>query len=121
MLRRHTTCWFIALLGACKGAPHHAPGEPPHVVDASVDASVEDAASADGSVGHDAGADAGEERDASLPPAPDPEFTRALVVPPVLAPSSSDQTTDYYELSIEAGSAQMRDGAATPIVGFNGM
>jgi FtsP/CotA-like multicopper oxidase with cupredoxin domain len=51
----------------------------------------------------------------------DAPFTRPLRIPPVLAPSSSEPTADRYQISIRSGLAQMRAGAQTPIVGFNGM
>jgi spore coat protein A, manganese oxidase len=48
-------------------------------------------------------------------------FTLALPIPAVLAPTSTDSTTDYYNLTIKTGSVQMRStGAKTPVVGFNG-
>jgi FtsP/CotA-like multicopper oxidase with cupredoxin domain len=50
-----------------------------------------------------------------------PPFTQALVLPPVLAPTSTDSTTDYYDITIKTGNAQMRSGPTTPIVGFNGI
>jgi spore coat protein A len=51
----------------------------------------------------------------------DAPFTRPLAIPPVLAPSSSDASGDSYRISIRSGLAQMRAGAQTPIVGFNGI
>ncbi|HEU4578003.1 MAG TPA: multicopper oxidase domain-containing protein [Polyangiaceae bacterium] len=48
-------------------------------------------------------------------------FTRPLRIPPVLAPSSSDDNSDSYRISIRPGLAQMKAGAQTPIVGFNGV
>lgn len=51
----------------------------------------------------------------------DEPFTTPLPIPPVLAPSASDASTDYYELSIRPALAQLRPGAATPIVGFDGI
>jgi spore coat protein A len=50
-----------------------------------------------------------------------PNFATPLPVPSVLAPTSSDATSDSYALTIRSGSAQMRAGAATPIVGYNGV
>jgi FtsP/CotA-like multicopper oxidase with cupredoxin domain len=50
-----------------------------------------------------------------------PPFLHAVTLPPVLTPTSSDSSGDHYDLTIKAGTAQMRPGAATPIVGFNGM
>ncbi|HVW30224.1 MAG TPA: multicopper oxidase domain-containing protein [Polyangiaceae bacterium] len=45
----------------------------------------------------------------------------AMPIPPVLAPTSTDATTDYYAITVKTGTAQMRPGAPTPIVGFNGI
>jgi FtsP/CotA-like multicopper oxidase with cupredoxin domain len=47
-------------------------------------------------------------------------FTMAMPVPAVLKPTSSDATTDRYELTIKAGTVAMRAGNPTAIVGFNG-
>jgi FtsP/CotA-like multicopper oxidase with cupredoxin domain len=47
-------------------------------------------------------------------------FTMPMPVPAVLMPTSSDATTDRYELTVKAGTAAMRAGNPTPIVGFNG-
>jgi spore coat protein A len=44
-----------------------------------------------------------------------------MPVPPVLTPTSTDATTDYYSITVKTGTAQMRPGAPTPIVGFNGV
>jgi len=33
---------------------------------------------------------------------------------------STDATTDHYALTIKTGTAQIRPGAPTPIVGFDG-
>jgi spore coat protein A len=45
----------------------------------------------------------------------------AMPVPAVLAPSSTDPTTDHYALTVRNGTTQMRAGNATAIVGFNGL
>ena len=47
-------------------------------------------------------------------------FTVPMPVPPVLAPSSSDATTDYYSLAARAGTEQLKPGVNTAILGFNG-
>src|SRR4029453_1632451 len=47
-------------------------------------------------------------------------FTVPMPVPPVLAPSSSDATTDYYSLAARAGTEQLKPGINTAILGFNG-
>ncbi len=44
-----------------------------------------------------------------------------MPIPAVLAPSSTDATTDHYVMTVKTGTAQMRPGAPTPIVGFNGL
>jgi spore coat protein A len=44
----------------------------------------------------------------------------AMPIPPVLTPTSTNATTDNYALTIKPGTAQIRPGAATPIVGFDG-
>jgi spore coat protein A, manganese oxidase len=48
-------------------------------------------------------------------------FLHPLTIPPVLTPTSSTSTTDSYAITIKTGTAQMRDGDPTPIVGFNGI
>ena len=48
-------------------------------------------------------------------------FQTPLPIPPVLAATSRDASTDYYEIAIRKGLTQMRAGALTPIVGFNGI
>ncbi|MFB9235110.1 multicopper oxidase family protein [Plantactinospora siamensis] len=53
-------------------------------------------------------------------PLPQP-FTRALPVPPVLAPTRTDGTTDYYELTAKEGTAEMVPGHRTRIWGYNGI
>jgi spore coat protein A len=45
----------------------------------------------------------------------------ATPAPPVLTPTSTDATTDYYNITVRAGTAQMKPGATTAIVGFNGV
>src|SRR5262245_29644554 len=51
----------------------------------------------------------------------DEPFTTPLPIPPLLTPDSSDASTDYYSLTIKEGLAQLLPGAATPIVGFDGI
>ena len=53
--------------------------------------------------------------------AADPLFEAQLPIPPLLAPTSRDAGTDYYDITIRSGSAQMRAGASTAIVGFDGI
>lgn len=48
-------------------------------------------------------------------------FVRALPIPPVLTPTSTDATTDYYDIEAKPGTSQIRSsGPATPIWGYNG-
>ena len=47
-------------------------------------------------------------------------FNVPLAIPPVLAPTSQNATTDFYTITTKPGTAQIRAGAATPIVGYNG-
>jgi len=60
-------------------------------------------------------------RDGATEAGSDPTFTMAMPVPAVLAPTSSDTTTDRYALTVRTGTVAMRAGNPTPIVGFNGM
>jgi len=53
--------------------------------------------------------------------ADDPLFEAQLPIPPLLTPTSRDASTDYYDITIRSGRSQMRAGATTPIVGFNGI
>jgi len=48
-------------------------------------------------------------------------FSVPLPIPPVLQPVASDATGDYYELTMKSGRAQLRDGPATEIWGFDGV
>lgn len=48
-------------------------------------------------------------------------FAMALPIPSVLSPTTTDDTTDHYDITIETGSTQMKPGSLTPIVGFNGV
>jgi spore coat protein A len=49
-------------------------------------------------------------------------FARPLSIPPVLAPTSSDATTDFYNIEMRTGTAQIRNsGSGTPIWGYNGL
>ena len=45
----------------------------------------------------------------------------AMPIPEVLVPTSTDATTDHYSITVKPGTARMRAGAATPIVGFDGI
>ena len=48
-------------------------------------------------------------------------FAVALSVPPVLAPTASDATTDYYDVTMQVGQKQIISGTLTTIWGYNGM
>lgn len=45
----------------------------------------------------------------------------ALPLPPVLAPVRSDETTDYYEMTISESLAEILPGKLTPIFGYDGI
>lgn len=47
-------------------------------------------------------------------------FRQPLVLPPVLLPTSVDATTDYYNLSMQAGTKQIVPGLNTTIWGYSG-
>ncbi|HEY6737932.1 MAG TPA: multicopper oxidase domain-containing protein [Actinopolymorphaceae bacterium] len=51
---------------------------------------------------------------------PEP-FTRPLPIPPVLRPTGSDRTTDYYDVTQKVGSEEILPGYTTPIWGYNGI
>ena len=53
-------------------------------------------------------------------PLPRP-FTRPLPIPPVLAPTRRDSTTDFYEITQRVANAELLDGVPTPIWGYNGI
>jgi len=48
-------------------------------------------------------------------------FSVPLPIPPALRPVRSDASGDYYELTMKTARAQLRDGAATEIWGFDGI
>src|SRR5436305_2881971 len=48
-------------------------------------------------------------------------FQAALPIPPTLTQSSTDATTDYYNITMKLGTAQIIPGLSTPIWGFNGI
>ncbi len=48
-------------------------------------------------------------------------FAVPLPIPPVLAPSSSDATTDYYDVTMQVGQKQIIPGKLTTIWGYNGL
>src|SRR5881227_1356095 len=47
-------------------------------------------------------------------------FTQPLKIPPVLQPSRTDATTDYYNVNIQSGSANIIPGKTTPVWTYNG-
>ena len=48
-------------------------------------------------------------------------FMRPLAIPPVLSPVSSDETSDYYELTMQAAQIEIIPGTLTTIWGYNGL
>jgi FtsP/CotA-like multicopper oxidase with cupredoxin domain len=48
-------------------------------------------------------------------------FTVSLPKLPVLAPTSSDATTDYYDITMQVGTKQILPGKLTTIWGYNGL
>jgi spore coat protein A len=57
----------------------------------------------------------------AAPVTADAPFETPLPIPSVLAPAATNSNADSYAITIQPGTAQMRPGAATPIVGFNGV
>ena len=51
----------------------------------------------------------------------DAPFSRSLAIPPVLSPSSTDQTTDYYNVAMQTSTKQIVGGGLTTIWGYNGI
>jgi spore coat protein A, manganese oxidase len=48
-------------------------------------------------------------------------FQQSFQLPPLLQPTRSDATTDYYELTLEKASIEILPGTRTEIWGYNGM
>lgn len=48
-------------------------------------------------------------------------FQLPFRVPPVLKPVRSDQTTDYYEITMQKSQVEILPGRSTPIWGYNGI
>src|SRR5437016_1727460 len=48
-------------------------------------------------------------------------FVSSLVIPPVLAPVSSDDSQDYYELAMEETQVEIIPGTLTTIWAYNGL
>jgi FtsP/CotA-like multicopper oxidase with cupredoxin domain len=53
------------------------------------------------------------------PPAVKP-FSVPLPIPPVLSPVYSDRSTDYYEMSVKPGVAEILPGVRTDVLTYNG-
>jgi spore coat protein A len=47
-------------------------------------------------------------------------FSQALSFPPVLSPTLTDDTTDYYNISMRSTTKQIVDGGPTTVWGYNG-
>jgi spore coat protein A len=56
---------------------------------------------------------------AASPPAP--SYQVPLPIPPTLAPTSTDATTDYYQVTMRAAQAVILPGLSTTIWGYNGL
>ncbi|WP_232376685.1 multicopper oxidase family protein [Amycolatopsis aidingensis] len=69
--------------------------------------------------GGDTGDTAGEvvPSEAPIPPA----FQARLPVPPVLSPTRTDATTDYYEITQRTAQAEILPGLQTTVWGYNGI
>ncbi len=48
-------------------------------------------------------------------------FTQPLNIPPVLTPTSTTSSTDYYDMQVLQTSASIIPGKSTPFIGYNGM
>jgi|CXWL01.1.fsa_nt_gi spore coat protein A len=48
-------------------------------------------------------------------------FSKSLSFPPVLSPTSTDATTDYYSISMQSTTKQIVAGGPTTIWGYNGI
>ena len=48
-------------------------------------------------------------------------FTQALNIPPVLNPTSTTSTTDFYDLALREADVEIIPGMLTRIMGFNGL
>ena len=48
-------------------------------------------------------------------------FSMPLRIPPVLSPTSTTATTDYYDMQVTQTLASIIPGKSTPIIGYNGM
>ncbi|MGI8821676.1 MAG: multicopper oxidase family protein [Chthoniobacterales bacterium] len=57
---------------------------------------------------------------APTPPFPQP-FSVPLPIIPTLQPTSTDATTDYYDVTMQVGQKEIIPGALTTIWGYNGM
>jgi spore coat protein A len=48
-------------------------------------------------------------------------FSQPLRIPPVLSPTSSTSSADYYDLQVTQTNVSIIPGKSTPIIGYNGM
>src|SRR5712692_3419531 len=48
-------------------------------------------------------------------------FTRPLIIPPVLAPEYSDDTLDFYRITMQQAEVEIVPGTRTTIWGYNGL
>ena len=60
-------------------------------------------------------------RQPNAPRPPRAAFQVALPILPVLAPTSTDPTTDYYDLTMQVGQKEILSGRLTTIWGYNGL
>ena len=60
-------------------------------------------------------------REPSAPRPPRAAFQVPLPILPVLAPTSTDLTTDYYDITMQVGQKQILSGRMTTIWGYNGL
>jgi len=51
---------------------------------------------------------------------PNAPFQVPLPIPPTLQPTSSDETTDYYDVTMQVGQVEILPGKLTTIWGYNG-
>ena len=57
----------------------------------------------------------------SGPRPPRAPFQVPLPIMPVLAPTSTDATTDYYDITMQVGQREILSGRLTTIWGYNGL
>lgn len=69
--------------------------------------------------GQDATGDTFSTRTLDSPPVE--AFARPLVIPPVLEPAATDETTDYFVITMDQGQIEIIPGTLTTIWGYNGI